>query len=135
MPARPVVLDTNVFVAAGFNPRSASAEILEAVRDGRLRMIWDDATRRETEHILRRIPPLRARDFSDVFRPDDRFTEPTHPERYAMVPDPDDRKFAALAGAAGATLITNDEHLLGWRDRLDLPIVTPGEFARDSRES
>ena len=128
MPARPVVLDTNVFVAARFNPRSASAQILEAVRDGRLSMIWDDATRREIEHILGRIPPLRARGISDVFRPEDRFTEPTHPERFSMVADPDDRKFAALAAAAGATLISNDEHLLGWRDRLEIPIVSPGEF-------
>jgi predicted nucleic acid-binding protein len=131
MAARPVVLDTNVFVAAGFNPRSASAEILEAVRDGRLRMIWNDATRREIEHILGRIPPLRARSVSDVFLPDNRFAEPTHPERFGMVPDPDDRKFAALAAAAGATLITNDEHLLGFRDRLNLPILAPAEFRHE----
>ena len=35
------MLDTNVFVAAGFNPGSHSAWLVEAVRDGRLRMIWD----------------------------------------------------------------------------------------------
>jgi uncharacterized protein len=40
-----VVLDTNVFVGAGFNPRSHSALLLDAVRDGRLRMVWDDAIR------------------------------------------------------------------------------------------
>lgn len=131
MPGQAVVLDTNVFVAAGFNPRSASADVLEAVRDGRLRMVWNDATRREIEHILRSIPPLPARGLSDVFRPEDRFTEPTHAERFAMVPDPDDRKFAALAGATGATLISNDEHLLGWRDRLEIPILTPVEFQKD----
>ena len=33
-----VVLDTNVFVAAGFNPGSHSARLVEAVRDGRLGM-------------------------------------------------------------------------------------------------
>ena len=42
-----VVLDTNVFVAAGFNPGSHSARLVEAVRDRRLRMIWDEATREE----------------------------------------------------------------------------------------
>jgi len=34
-----VVLDTNVFVAAGFNPGSHSARLVEAVHDGRLRMV------------------------------------------------------------------------------------------------
>ena len=44
---REVVLDTNVFVAAGFNRGSHSAWLVEAVRDGRLRMVWDNATRAE----------------------------------------------------------------------------------------
>jgi predicted nucleic acid-binding protein len=48
-----LVLDTNVSVAAGFNPGSHSARLLEAIRDGRLRMIWDDATREETELVMR----------------------------------------------------------------------------------
>jgi hypothetical protein len=41
MPSSAVVLDTNVLVAAGFNPRSASA------KQGQVRMVWNDATRRE----------------------------------------------------------------------------------------
>src|SRR5690242_20609336 len=52
-PPRSVVLDTNVFVAAGFNPGSHSARLVEAVRDGRLRMIWDDTTRAEIEQVMR----------------------------------------------------------------------------------
>jgi uncharacterized protein len=124
----PVVLDTNVFVAAGFNPRSASAKILEAVRQGQLRMVWNDETRRETEHIMQQIPPLRAHVASDLFRPEDRYSAATYPERFAYIPDPDDRKFAALAHAAGAILITNDNHLLRHRDRMDLTVLTPNEF-------
>ncbi len=49
---RGVVLDTNVFVAAGFNSRSASARIIKAVRLRQIRMIWNDATRTEIELIL-----------------------------------------------------------------------------------
>jgi predicted nucleic acid-binding protein len=125
-----VVLDTNVFVAAGFNRRSASAKIVEAVKQGRLRMVWNDATRREIERIMHKIPPLRAHPVGQLFRPEDRFTGATHPEQFAYIPDPDDRKFAALAHAAGATLISNDEHLLGYRDRMDLTVLTPGAFWR-----
>jgi predicted nucleic acid-binding protein len=53
-----IVIDTNVFVAAGFNPRSASARILTGIREGRFRLTWNEPTRRETEMILRRIPRL-----------------------------------------------------------------------------
>jgi predicted nucleic acid-binding protein len=123
-----VVLDTNVLVAAGFNRRSASARIVDAVKRGELRMLWNDATRREIEHIVRKIPPLRAQALEPLFRPEDRVTVPTHPERFAEIPDPDDRKFAALAEATGAVLISNDEHLLGHRDRLNLTVLTPSEF-------
>lgn len=130
MPAPPVVLDTNVFVAAGFNPRSASARIVDAVKRGQLRMVWNDATRRETERIVRQIPPLRTHAIADLFHPLDRFADATYPERFAEIPDPDDRKFAALAHAAGATLISNDDHLLRYRDRLGVIVATPDEFWR-----
>jgi putative PIN family toxin of toxin-antitoxin system len=128
MPLSAVVLDTNVFVAAGFNPRSASAKIVDAVKQGQLRMVWNDATRREIEQILQHIPPLRAHAVAELFRPADRFTAVTHPERFADIPDPDDRKFAALAHAAGAILISNDKHLLRYRGRMDLTVLTPSAF-------
>jgi hypothetical protein len=53
-----VVIDTNVFVAAGFNSKSAAARILVAVRAGQFLLVWNKPTRRETETILRRIPGL-----------------------------------------------------------------------------
>ena len=53
-----IVIDTNVFVAAGFNPRSASARVVTAARHGRSRLICNTSTRRETEMILVRIPRL-----------------------------------------------------------------------------
>ena len=127
MPLPPVVLDTNVFVAAGFNSRTASARIVDAVRKGQVRMIWNAATRREIERIVQQIPPLRAEPIEDLFRPADRFSAETHPERFAAIPDPDDRKFAALAHAAGAILISNDEHLLRSQDP-DLTVLTPTAF-------
>jgi uncharacterized protein len=128
MPVSAVVLDTNVLVAGGFNPRSTSAKIVDAVSHGRLRMVWNDATRREIEHIMQQIPPLRAQAISELFRPEDRVTAATYPKRFADVPDPDDRPFAALAHAAGAILISSDDHLLGYRGPMDLTVLTPGAF-------
>lgn len=123
-----VVLDTNVFVAAGFRAGSASARIVALVRAGRVRLAWDDATRGETEAVLRRIPPLDADAFVDLFAPEGRCDGAGDPAACAVVPDPGDRKFAALAAAAGAVLVTNDDDLLGVRDRLDALVLTPAAF-------
>jgi predicted nucleic acid-binding protein len=68
------VIDTNVFVAAGFNPRSASARILTGLREGRFRLIWNEPTRRETQIILRRIPRLDWEKVADLYRPEGKFT-------------------------------------------------------------
>lgn len=125
-----VVLDTNVFVGAGFNRRSSSARLVEAVRDGRLRMAWNDATRDEIAHILQRIPGLAWGDVAHLFRAEDRFPVATHLERFDYVPDHADRKFAALAHAAGVPLVTSDAGLLQASSRAEIPILTPHDFVR-----
>lgn len=79
---------------------------------------------------MAQIPPLRTRAVADLFRPADRFAGATHPERFAAIEDPEDRKFAALAEAAGATLVSNDAHLLRHRGRLRVSVLTPGEYWR-----
>jgi predicted nucleic acid-binding protein len=55
-------------------------------------------------------------------------TTETHPERFALIEDPNDLKFAALAAAAGAILVSNDDHLLSQRDRLEIEVLTPAEL-------
>jgi uncharacterized protein len=123
-----VVLDTNVFVAAGFNPKSASARIVTAVRQGRFQLIWNEPTRRETEMILRRIPRLEWDAVADIFRPQGEFTGPVAPDAFGFIADPDDRKFAALSAAANAPLVTNDNHLLAHRDSIGTEVLTPRTF-------
>ena len=129
----PVVLDTNVFVAAGFRPESGAAQILSAVRSGELRLIWDAPTRRETRRILDQIPLLSWTEAEGLFRPENEFTEETHPERFPQIPDPEDRKFAVLAHAAGAILVSGDDDLLADPHRFDLLVLTPTEFLREFR--
>jgi predicted nucleic acid-binding protein len=129
-----VVIDTNVFVAAGFNPGSASARILEDVREGRFRLIWNQPTRRETEMILRRIPHLDWRTVADLFRQEGEYTGAVDPAGFTVIADPDDRKFAALSAAANAPLVTSDKLVLAQRGRIGIEIVTPGEFLARERE-
>jgi predicted nucleic acid-binding protein len=129
-----VVIDTNVFVAAGFNPRSASARILEGVRERRFRLIWNQPTRSETEMILRRIPQLDWQIVADLFRPEDEFTGPVDLAAFAVIADPDDRKFAALGAAANVPLVTSDNLVLAQRGRIGIEIVTPRDFLARERE-
>lgn len=124
-----IVLDTNIFVAAGFNPHSSSAAIIQALKTGMHTLVWNAQTKRETKKILDQIPPLAWSRFNHLFAPDDEFTEPTQPERYTQVSDFDDRKFAALAAAADAVLVTNDDHLLSVREQIGVTVLTPTEFA------
>ena len=123
-----VVLDTNIFVAAGFNADSDSAQIIKAIKEGHIRMVWHEATRRETRRILKQIPPLSWADFADLFRDADRYQASLRADRFDFIPDPADRKFIALAEAAQAVLISNDNHLLEHRHETQVSILTPAEF-------
>src|SRR5690349_11422104 len=82
-----VILDTNVFVAAGFNRRSASARIIEQVRSGQLRMIWNDQTRRETQHVLSKIPQVSWSSMAELFREANRYAGHTSPEKFDYIQD------------------------------------------------
>jgi predicted nucleic acid-binding protein len=131
-----VVIDTNVFVAAGFNIRSASASILAAVREGRFQLIWNKPTRRETETILRRIPRLDWERVADLFQPEGEFAGPVDPDAFVMIADRDDRKFAALSAAAKTPLVTNDNHVLAQRNLLGIEVLTPRAFlAREGEDA
>ena len=125
-----VVLDTNVFVAAGFNPRSDSACVVDALHLGRLRMVWDSSTQLEVEHVLRQIPRLSWSTVAALFRAEDKFAGTTQPEKFSFVPDSADRKFAALADAAQVPLVTSDRGLLMAAAQMTVPVLQPGEFLR-----
>jgi uncharacterized protein len=123
-----IVIDTNVFVAALFNRTSASARVLERVREKCFRLIWNQPTRCETEMILRRIPRLEWQKIADLFRPEGEFMSPVDPAAFAVVPDPDDRKFTALSAAAKVPLVTSDKLLLAQRGSIGIEIVTPRDL-------
>jgi len=122
------VLDTNVIVAAGFRPASASGRILDRVRAGALRLVWNERTREETERILRRIPPLDWDAVADLFRPENRCEHRLDPARHEHLSGSLDREFLALAEAAGVTLVTADGELLATRARSPIPVASAGEY-------
>jgi predicted nucleic acid-binding protein len=123
-----VVIDTNVLVASGFNPRSHSAKIVEQVRSGQLRMVWAEQTRDEAAFIVGRIPPLSWEAIAVLFRPEDCYGEMLFPEQFQQISDRADIKFAALSDATGTPLITMDKALLSIRETLAVPMLMPFEF-------
>lgn len=127
-----VILDTNVFVAAGFRPGSASGRLLEAVRAGRLRHVWHDRTLAETRRILVQVPRLGWEPVAALFTEEGHYHGPIAPEApaFAIIPDPHDRKYAALAAATGAMVATGDDDLLGVRKALSVTIRRPSELLR-----
>jgi predicted nucleic acid-binding protein len=125
MTVNKVVYDSNVFVAAAFNPHSSSARLVEWVRAGRLRLIWHTSTQQETRYQLKKIPPLSWEPFAGLFAAKNQFEGELPVARYTFIADPDDRKFAALAEATRAMLVTNDEHLLAVAVQLSVPVLAP----------
>jgi predicted nucleic acid-binding protein len=103
--------------------------VLGRARAGDFELVWDDHTRAETETVVRKIPPIDWEDFRDLFEEEHRYEGGVHPEEFSdTVPDATDRKFAALAKATDATLISNDDDLLTNREQVGIWIDRPGEF-------
>lgn len=127
-----VVLDTNVFVAGAFKPKSASGEILEMVTSGDLEMVWHVETKEETKFIVTKIPPTRRmwNAYEKLFRDTSEERSKLDEQDLQFIEDPDDRKFFALAKMTGAVLVTNDDHLLTHKDHADVSIMTTGEFMK-----
>ena len=120
-----VVLDTNVLVAAAYNPRSASRHVVEACLGGELTPVLSGALRRECEFILTRA--ARGRPYLERVHQLLDGAEVVEPARTPRVvpDDPEDDKLVAVALAAGAALVTNDAHLLALAGRGGLEVVRP----------
>ena len=123
-----IILDTNVFVAAGFNRRSRSAQLVEQVRAHRVQMVWHQLTRKETHYIVDKIPPLSWEAIVHLFSPPGEYAGELDVEAYHYIADTEDRKFAALCSATNTPLITMDRGLLAAREIESLPIFSPHEF-------
>ncbi len=124
-----MVLDTNLIVAAYWNRRSASANILNACVDGRLSLYYSDQIRREVHLILRNI---RAKDEfkKRVDKALASGTEITVPGFLSVVKDdPEDDKFLECALYARAQyVVTSDEHLLRIKEFEGIRIIKPTEM-------
>jgi len=126
-----VVLDTNVLVAAAYNPRSASRQIVEMCLGGELAAVASEAVKREYEFILARA--VRVADYEGRLAEFLASLEMVEPEATPRVvaEDSDDDKIVAVAVAGGARwIVTSDRHLLPLDPYEGIRIVPAGEFVR-----
>ena len=127
--ANRVVLDTNVLVAAVYNPDSASRQLVERCLRGELTPVLSPALRREYDFILTRA--ARGRPYLNRLQELLERAEVVVPEETPRVvaDDPDDDKLVAAALDASAALVTNDAHLLAVAGHGGLRVVRPADLA------
>ncbi len=126
-----VVLDTNLLVAAHFNPGSASNKILELCQKKRLVLVLTPYILKEFSLILRNISARRSfRKRIDKIVSQAILVKKI-PRINMVAEDPEDNKFlsCALAGKADY-IITSDRHLLSLREFRGVRIVKPVQFAK-----
>jgi putative PIN family toxin of toxin-antitoxin system len=125
-----VVIDTSVWVAAGF--RSQSRRIYELWQQGRLIVCYSPALLREYRAILCRIPPLRpfARCLLQRLQAGEATLLVEAPPPLAVaIEDPADLKFLACAVAARAPwLVSLDRHLLNLGAYDKVEVLRPTSF-------
>lgn len=123
-----VLIDTNVLVAAAYNPGSASRKIISGVEAGAFGLIVSPDIVREYKTVLpKAIRSDAAR--SRVWRSIEHAESVAPAEVPYVTADRTDDKFlaAALAGAADA-IITSDGHLLAVHPYERIEILQPVVF-------
>jgi putative PIN family toxin of toxin-antitoxin system len=127
-----VVPDTNLFIGARFNPRSASARILDLCLRGRCRALLSTGVKAEVRSMLGRVGCDRGFGLRVKRLLGEAEEVEVREELPLLMEDPDDNKLlnCALWGRADY-LITNDRHLLKFREYLGVKIRRPKEFLKE----
>ena len=126
-----VVLDTNIFIAAYFNRKSASARIIDLCLENKHELIFSSRLRKEIELILRNVKA--DKEFQEKVR--SLFIKASQVESnqkvFKIKQDPEDNKLleCALEGKADY-LITSDDHLLEIGEFTQTKICKPTQFLK-----
>lgn len=124
-----VVLDTNVLISSAYDELSASSQILDACRRGRLTAVVSPQLKDEYAHTLARA--VRIRGHEETVR---EFLASTELVEIGAPPavvrdDPEDDKVIATAVVGHAdAIITNDRHLLDLDPYAGMRILRPTTF-------
>jgi len=128
------VVDTNLFIAAKFNPRSRSMCLIRDCIKGRFRALYSTVVKEEIEAVVYKIPthegfhPLVGEFFKNA--------EKVKPEmRINVCRDAgDNRLFECAISGKADYVITNDMGVLEKNGYKGLRIVNPSQFYRKAIE-
>lgn len=126
-----LVLDTNLFVAAHFNKKSASVKIIDLCLRNKFKVYFSESIFKELVFILKNIRA--PREYKEkIF---ELFKKATliKPKRVWLVEDDtDDNKFLGVAWAGRANyLLTSDKHLLKIKEFKETKIIRPIDFLKN----
>ena len=125
-----VVIDTNLIIAARWNPRSSSNRIINGVLKGDIDAVYTSEIKNENLHILEKVKP--PKDYLDKILKFYRISKKvTSDRRINVCPDKADNRFleAAVAGKVDY-IISSDRHLLDLKEFEGVEILKPGDFER-----
>lgn len=135
-----IAIDTNVLIGALTNPRSASARVVRAWREGRVEVVASPATIREAELVLgggwlARVASREAVSrLLDDLRRRTMMVEAPKPITDLPLKDEGDLRLVEAAVSGGAAyVVTTDRELLSHRGYGGTEFVTASEFARRLR--
>jgi len=124
-----VVVDTNLFIAAYFNRRSASAEVVELAGEDKIKLVWSDLLKKEMDLILGNVKasPKFLNKIQNVL---EKGIKVSPKEKLKIVKDdPEDNKLLECAQETEADyILTNDHHLLEIGEFKSTKIIRPKEF-------
>ena len=123
-----ILIDTNVFVAAAYSEGSASAKIVNAVRQKKFQLVVSPAIMQEYEAVLSRAirsDVARERVWQTIEAAENVTPEQNPP----VTEDRSDDKFLAAAVASEASaIVTSDQHLLAVHPYEGIDILKPSMF-------
>ena len=126
-----MVLDTNIFIAAYFNRKSASARIIDLCLENKHKLIFSPRLRKEVRLILKNVRA--EREFLEKIQSLFVNASKVKPTKkvFTVKEDPEDNKFleCALEGEADY-LITSDRHLLEFGEFAQTKICKPTQFLK-----
>ena len=128
---RLVVLDTNVIVSAGINPRGAPATlVMNWILDGLVQVVTCPWIVEEYREVIRRAKFSRYGFPPDwvEFLIEESLRLPDPPVWPYRSPDPKDAPFLSLAHAAGSWLVTGNLRHFPGNARRGVTVISPAEY-------
>ncbi|MFH1776569.1 MAG: putative toxin-antitoxin system toxin component, PIN family [Candidatus Omnitrophota bacterium] len=126
-----LVIDTNLFVAAYWNRKSASARIIKGILEGKYRFFYTAPIKQEAEHILGRIKinKVYREKIKELFKKGKKL-RPV--EKFGYIKDDYyNNKYLDAANAAKADyIISSDKHLTRLKKFKNIPILIPTQFIK-----